>query len=218
MKGKATQWLETNRKWTFCPLLERCHLGVAPMGTAPPFAQHTIEVVFIDNVPIIAEKKMDFSSWGRSAIDLSLTPNLSFILNLFNPPLVVSLAMKEDDDRNNAYMLLHSELLITKKLKEKGNNGEIQKGLVQIGKEIGRAAEGEFGFGENELADFQVLKDEQPLPNSIVIDIGAQLQAISNDKYKSAWHCVLAIEYNNIRSVASFYNNITMQWYILLHN
>uniref|UniRef100_A0A0D6QX66 aminocyclopropanecarboxylate oxidase n=1 Tax=Araucaria cunninghamii TaxID=56994 RepID=A0A0D6QX66_ARACU len=48
--------------------------------------------------------------------------------------------------------------------------------------------------------------DVQPMINAIVIDVGDQVEAISNGKYKSAWHRILATENGNRRSVASYYN------------
>eukprot|EP01018_Ginkgo_biloba_P007269 Gb_08184 [translate_table: standard] len=66
-------------------------------------------------------------------------------------------------------------------------------------------------YQDDEVAGLQVLKDGhwfdvQPMPNAIVIDIGDQLEAISNGRYKSAWHRVLPNENGTRRSVASFYN------------
>ncbi|KAH0849683.1 LOW QUALITY PROTEIN: hypothetical protein HID58_096182 [Brassica napus] len=48
--------------------------------------------------------------------------------------------------------------------------------------------------------------DVQPMPNAIVINTGDQIEVLSNGRYKSAWHRVLAREEGNRRSIASFYN------------
>ncbi|GLJ28691.1 hypothetical protein SUGI_0565410 [Cryptomeria japonica] len=66
-------------------------------------------------------------------------------------------------------------------------------------------------FQDDEVPGLQVLSngnwiDVQPIPHSIVIDIGDQLEAISGGKYKSAWHRILPTENGNRLSVASFYN------------
>ncbi|KAL1214564.1 1-aminocyclopropane-1-carboxylate oxidase 5 [Cardamine amara subsp. amara] len=66
-------------------------------------------------------------------------------------------------------------------------------------------------FQDDEYDGLQVLKDDewidvQPLPNAIVINTGDQIEVLSNGRYKSAWHRVLAREEGNRRSIASFYN------------
>ncbi|KAL8485681.1 hypothetical protein ACS0TY_027822 [Phlomoides rotata] len=57
----------------------------------------------------------------------------------------------------------------------------------------------------------QILKDGvwidvQPHRNAIVINTGDQIEVLSNGKYKSVWHRVLAKPDGNRRSIASFYN------------
>ncbi|KAH9313690.1 hypothetical protein KI387_022317 [Taxus chinensis] len=64
---------------------------------------------------------------------------------------------------------------------------------------------------DDKVDGLQVLKDGtwfdvQPLNHAIVIDIGDQLEVITNGKYKSMWHRVLAKKDGNRMSVASFYN------------
>ncbi|XAR55546.1 Aminocyclopropanecarboxylate oxidase [Bertholletia excelsa] len=66
-------------------------------------------------------------------------------------------------------------------------------------------------FQDDEVGGLQILKDEkwidvQPLPNTIVINIGDQIEVLSNGRYKSVWHRVLATQYRTRRSIASFYN------------
>ncbi|CAI9115484.1 OLC1v1016393C1 [Oldenlandia corymbosa var. corymbosa] len=66
-------------------------------------------------------------------------------------------------------------------------------------------------FQDDEVGGLQILKDGewidvQPLPNSIVINTGDQIEVLSNGKYKSVWHRVLATPDGNRRSIASFYN------------
>ncbi|CAN1801533.1 1-aminocyclopropane-1-carboxylate oxidase 5 [Linum perenne] len=66
-------------------------------------------------------------------------------------------------------------------------------------------------FQDDEVGGLQVLKDGewidvQPLKNSNVINTGDQIEVLSNGKYKSAWHRVLAALEGNRLSVASFYN------------
>ncbi|CAN0928412.1 1-aminocyclopropane-1-carboxylate oxidase 5, partial [Linum grandiflorum] len=66
-------------------------------------------------------------------------------------------------------------------------------------------------FQDDEVGGLQVLKDGewidvQPMKNSIVINTGDQVEVLSNGRYKSAWHRVLAKPDGNRRSVASFYN------------
>lgn len=64
---------------------------------------------------------------------------------------------------------------------------------------------------DDQVGGLQMLKDGQwidvqPLPNAIVINTGDRIEVLSNGKYKSAWHRVLATPDGNRRSVASFYN------------
>lgn len=66
-------------------------------------------------------------------------------------------------------------------------------------------------FQDDRVGGLQILKDGQwidvqPLPNSIVINTGDQIEVLSNGRYKSAWHRVLATPDGNRRSIASFYN------------
>ncbi|XP_059631259.1 1-aminocyclopropane-1-carboxylate oxidase 5-like [Cornus florida] len=66
-------------------------------------------------------------------------------------------------------------------------------------------------FQDDEVKGLQILKDGewidvQPLPNSIVINTGDQIEVLSNGEYKSVWHRVLAMPDGNRRSIASFYN------------
>ncbi|XP_020688931.1 1-aminocyclopropane-1-carboxylate oxidase-like isoform X2 [Dendrobium catenatum] len=66
-------------------------------------------------------------------------------------------------------------------------------------------------FQDDKVGGLQVLKngqwfDVQPLANTIVINIGDQIEVISNGRYKSALHRVLASANGNRRSIASFYN------------
>ncbi|XVF64493.1 hypothetical protein PTKIN_Ptkin09bG0174200 [Pterospermum kingtungense] len=66
-------------------------------------------------------------------------------------------------------------------------------------------------FQDDKVGGLQVLKDGQwigvqPLPNTIVINTGDQIEVLSNGRYKSAWHRVLSTTDGNRRSIASFYN------------
>jgi len=67
-------------------------------------------------------------------------------------------------------------------------------------------------FQDEEVGGLQVLDntgrwiDAPPMKDSLVIDIGDQLEAISNGRFRSAWHRVLATDNGNRLSVASFYN------------
>ncbi|KAF8404053.1 hypothetical protein HHK36_008930 [Tetracentron sinense] len=66
-------------------------------------------------------------------------------------------------------------------------------------------------FQDDVVGGLQILKegqwiDVQPLPNSIVINTGDQIEVLSNGRYKSVWHRVLATPDGNRRSIASFYN------------
>ncbi|PIN02381.1 Iron/ascorbate family oxidoreductase [Handroanthus impetiginosus] len=51
-----------------------------------------------------------------------------------------------------------------------------------------------------------LFQDDEPLKNTIVINTGDQIGVLSNGRYKSAWHRVLAMPDGNRRSIASFYN------------
>ncbi|XXG87085.1 hypothetical protein AAC387_Pa11g1864 [Persea americana] len=66
-------------------------------------------------------------------------------------------------------------------------------------------------FQDDQVRGLQVLKggewlDVQPMANAIVINTGDQIEVLSNGRYKSAWHRVLATPDGNRRSIASFYN------------
>lgn len=66
-------------------------------------------------------------------------------------------------------------------------------------------------FQDDEVDGLQILKDGvwidvQPLKNAIVINTGDQIEVLSNGRYKSVWHRVLARPNGNRRSIASFYN------------
>lgn len=66
-------------------------------------------------------------------------------------------------------------------------------------------------FQDEEVAGLQVLHngrwiDVQPLRHAIVVNIGDQLEVMSNGKYKSAWHRINPTKDGNRLSVASFYN------------
>lgn len=66
-------------------------------------------------------------------------------------------------------------------------------------------------FQDDQVDGLQILKDGewidvQPIQNAIVINTGDQIEVLSNGKYKSVWHRVLAKESGNRRSIASFYN------------
>ncbi|KAL8134297.1 1-aminocyclopropane-1-carboxylate oxidase 5-like [Apium graveolens] len=66
-------------------------------------------------------------------------------------------------------------------------------------------------FQDDQVNGLQILKDGewidvQPIKNSIVINTGDQIEVLSNGRYKSVWHRVLALPDGNRRSVASFYN------------
>ncbi|KAG1369944.1 1-aminocyclopropane-1-carboxylate oxidase [Cocos nucifera] len=66
-------------------------------------------------------------------------------------------------------------------------------------------------FQDDRVGGLQILKhgrwiDVQPLENAIVINTGDQIEVVSNGRYKSVWHRVLATPDGNRRSVASFYN------------
>ncbi|KAJ8618790.1 hypothetical protein MRB53_014976 [Persea americana] len=66
-------------------------------------------------------------------------------------------------------------------------------------------------FQDDKVKGLQILKDGewidvQPLANAIVINMGDQIEVISNGRYRSVWHRVLASQTGNRRSIASFYN------------
>ncbi|KAL5717350.1 aminocyclopropanecarboxylate oxidase [Ranunculus cassubicifolius] len=66
-------------------------------------------------------------------------------------------------------------------------------------------------FQDDKVGGLQILKDGQwidvqPLENSIVINTGDQIEVLSNGRYKSVWHRVLAGTSGNRMSIASFYN------------
>ncbi|XP_008807649.2 1-aminocyclopropane-1-carboxylate oxidase-like [Phoenix dactylifera] len=66
-------------------------------------------------------------------------------------------------------------------------------------------------FQDDQVGGLQILKDGewidvQPIANAIVINTGDQIEVLSNGRYKSVWHRVLATSNGNRRSIASFYN------------
>ncbi|XP_044495830.1 1-aminocyclopropane-1-carboxylate oxidase-like [Mangifera indica] len=66
-------------------------------------------------------------------------------------------------------------------------------------------------FQDDKVSGLQLLKDGQwvhvpPMKHSIVINLGDQLEVITNGKYKSVLHRVLAQPDGNRMSIASFYN------------
>lgn len=66
-------------------------------------------------------------------------------------------------------------------------------------------------FQDEEVPGLEVLHngcwiDVQPLRHAIVVNIGDQLEVMSNGKYKSAWHRINPTKESNRLSVASFYN------------
>ncbi|XP_074561866.1 1-aminocyclopropane-1-carboxylate oxidase-like [Curcuma longa] len=66
-------------------------------------------------------------------------------------------------------------------------------------------------FQDDQVGGLQILKDGewvdvQPMKNSIVINTGDQIEVVSNGRYKSTWHRVLATRDGSRRSIASFYN------------
>ncbi|WZZ69334.1 hypothetical protein YC2023_080704 [Brassica napus] len=56
------------------------------------------------------------------------------------------------------------------------------------------------------LKDGEWIDVQPPMTNAIVINTGDQIEVLSNGRYKSAWHRVLAREEGNRKSIASFYN------------
>nr|Q9ZQZ1.1 RecName: Full=1-aminocyclopropane-1-carboxylate oxidase; Short=ACC oxidase; AltName: Full=Ethylene-forming enzyme; Short=EFE [Dendrobium crumenatum]AAD02104.1 1-aminocyclopropane-1-carboxylate oxidase [Dendrobium crumenatum] len=66
-------------------------------------------------------------------------------------------------------------------------------------------------FQDDTVSGLQLLKDEEwidvpPMRHSIVVNIGDQLEVITNGKYKSVMHRVVAQTNGNRMSIASFYN------------
>nr|BAQ21979.1 1-aminocyclopropane-1-carboxylate oxidase [Gentiana triflora] len=66
-------------------------------------------------------------------------------------------------------------------------------------------------FQDDKVSGLQLLKGDQwidvpPMRHSIVINIGDQLEVITNGKYKSVLHRVIAQTDGNRMSIASFYN------------
>ncbi|KAF8409627.1 hypothetical protein HHK36_005705 [Tetracentron sinense] len=66
-------------------------------------------------------------------------------------------------------------------------------------------------FQDDRVSGLQLLKDGQwvdvpPMRHSIVINIGDQIEVITNGKYKSVMHRVIAQTDGNRMSIASFYN------------
>ncbi|KAA8515563.1 hypothetical protein F0562_018826 [Nyssa sinensis] len=66
-------------------------------------------------------------------------------------------------------------------------------------------------FQDDKVSGLQLLKDGQwvdvpPMRHSIVINLGDQLEVITNGKYKSVLHRVIAQSDGNRMSIASFYN------------
>jgi aminocyclopropanecarboxylate oxidase len=66
-------------------------------------------------------------------------------------------------------------------------------------------------FQDDRVGGLEVLKDGewtdvQPLAGAEVVNTGDQIEALSNGRYRSAWHRVLPVRDGNRRSVVSFYN------------
>ncbi|VFQ99789.1 unnamed protein product [Cuscuta campestris] len=66
-------------------------------------------------------------------------------------------------------------------------------------------------FQDDRVSGLQLLKDGQwvdvpPMRHSIVINIGDQIEVITNGRYKSVMHRVIAQTNGNRMSIASFYN------------
>ncbi|KAL5722418.1 aminocyclopropanecarboxylate oxidase [Ranunculus cassubicifolius] len=66
-------------------------------------------------------------------------------------------------------------------------------------------------FQDDQVSGLQLLKDGEwvdvpPMRHSIVINLGDQLEVITNGKYKSVMHRVIAQTDGNRMSIASFYN------------
>ncbi|PIN14111.1 Iron/ascorbate family oxidoreductase [Handroanthus impetiginosus] len=66
-------------------------------------------------------------------------------------------------------------------------------------------------FQDDQVKGLQILKDGewidvQPMRNAIVFNTGDQIEVLSNGRYRSVWHRVLAQPDGTRRSIASFYN------------
>jgi len=66
-------------------------------------------------------------------------------------------------------------------------------------------------FQDDKVSGLQLLKDDHwvdvpPMKHSIVVNLGDQLEVISNGKYKSVMHRVVAQTDGTRMSIASFYN------------
>ncbi|XP_070054551.1 1-aminocyclopropane-1-carboxylate oxidase 3-like [Nicotiana tomentosiformis] len=66
-------------------------------------------------------------------------------------------------------------------------------------------------FQDDKVSGLQLLKDDKwidipPMRHSIIINLGDQLEVITNEKYKSVEHRVIAQPDGNRMSIASFYN------------
>ncbi|XXG72218.1 hypothetical protein AAC387_Pa07g1366 [Persea americana] len=66
-------------------------------------------------------------------------------------------------------------------------------------------------FQDDKVNGLQIFKDGvwidvQPVANAIVINLGDQIEVLTNGRYKSVWHRVLATETGNRKSIATFYN------------
>nr|CAA71140.1 1-aminocyclopropane-1-carboxylic acid oxidase [Rumex palustris] len=66
-------------------------------------------------------------------------------------------------------------------------------------------------FQDDRVSGLQLLKDDEwidvpPMPHSIVVNLGDQLEVITNGKYKSVLHRVIAQTDGTRMSIASFYN------------
>ncbi|KAF8016738.1 hypothetical protein BT93_H2074 [Corymbia citriodora subsp. variegata] len=66
-------------------------------------------------------------------------------------------------------------------------------------------------FQDDKVSGLQLLKDGQwvdvpPMRHSIVVNLGDQIEVITNGKYKSVLHRVVAQTDGNRMSIASFYN------------
>ncbi|KAG0499760.1 hypothetical protein HPP92_004030 [Vanilla planifolia] len=105
-----------------------------------------------------------------------------------------------------------------KKLAEKvmevmDENLGLEKGYIKMA--FSGGSEGNYrpflGTKDDRVGGLQVLKegrwfDVRPLAGAIVINTGDQIEVLSNGRYQSAWHRVVASGNGNRRSVASFYN------------
>ncbi|KAJ0830105.1 putative aminocyclopropanecarboxylate oxidase [Helianthus annuus] len=68
-----------------------------------------------------------------------------------------------------------------------------------------------FGTKDDKVSGLQLLKDDKwidvpPMHHSIVINLGDQLEVITNGRYKSVMHRVIAQSDGTRMSIASFYN------------